>query len=163
MQERRRHGFNPWVGKVPWKRAWKPTAVFLPGESPWTEEPGGLQSLGWQRAGHERSDSTHWQSLQHSSFYQQFAQGDLGSFLSCFSKSSRSLPIIQFQGHLHMFSCLLQQAAPHSQFQKSVLVSMVTVTNYHKLGGFKQQKFIFHHFGGQNSKISMSGPKSKCC
>ena len=26
----------------PWRRAWKPTLVFLPGESPWTEEPGGL-------------------------------------------------------------------------------------------------------------------------
>ena len=26
-------GFNPWVGKIPWRRAWKPTAVFLPGES----------------------------------------------------------------------------------------------------------------------------------
>ena len=24
----------------PWKRAWLPTPVFLPGESPWTEEPG---------------------------------------------------------------------------------------------------------------------------
>ena len=23
-----------------------PTPVFLPGESPWTEEPGGLQSIG---------------------------------------------------------------------------------------------------------------------
>ena len=32
----RRHkepGFDPWVGKMPWKRAWQPTAVFLPGES----------------------------------------------------------------------------------------------------------------------------------
>ena len=28
-----RHGFNPWVGKIPWKRARQPTAVFLPGES----------------------------------------------------------------------------------------------------------------------------------
>ena len=26
----------------PWRRAWKPTPVFLPGESPGTEEPGGL-------------------------------------------------------------------------------------------------------------------------
>jgi len=26
-----------------------PTPVFLPGESPWTEEPGRLQSTGWQR------------------------------------------------------------------------------------------------------------------
>ena len=25
----------------PWRRAWQPTPVFLPGESPWTEEPGG--------------------------------------------------------------------------------------------------------------------------
>ena len=24
---------NPWVGKIPWRRAWKPTPVFLPGES----------------------------------------------------------------------------------------------------------------------------------
>ena len=27
--------------------------VFLPGEPPWTEEPGGLQSMGSQRVGHD--------------------------------------------------------------------------------------------------------------
>ena len=26
-------GFDPWVGKSPWRRAWQPTPVFLPGES----------------------------------------------------------------------------------------------------------------------------------
>ena len=26
-------GFNPWIGKIPWRRAWQPTPVFLPGES----------------------------------------------------------------------------------------------------------------------------------
>ena len=41
----RRLGFNPWVRKIPWRRKWKPTAVFLPekfhghrtlaGYSPW--------------------------------------------------------------------------------------------------------------------------------
>jgi len=25
--------FNPWVGKVPWRREWQPAPVFLPGES----------------------------------------------------------------------------------------------------------------------------------
>ena len=25
--------FNPWVGKIPWRRAWQPAVVFLPGES----------------------------------------------------------------------------------------------------------------------------------
>ena len=34
--------FDPWIGKIPWRRAWQPTPVFLPGESPWTEEPGGI-------------------------------------------------------------------------------------------------------------------------
>ena len=49
----RRLGFNPWVGKIPRRRARQPTPVFLPGESLWTEEPGGLQSMGSQRAGHD--------------------------------------------------------------------------------------------------------------
>ena len=26
-------GFDPWVGKIPWRRKWQPTPVFLPGES----------------------------------------------------------------------------------------------------------------------------------
>ena len=29
----RRYGFDPWVGKIPWKRKWQPTPVFLPGKS----------------------------------------------------------------------------------------------------------------------------------
>ena len=35
-------------GKILWGRKWQPTPVFLPGESPWTEETGGLQSMGSQ-------------------------------------------------------------------------------------------------------------------
>ena len=29
----RRCGFDPWLGKIPWKRKWQPTPVFLPGKS----------------------------------------------------------------------------------------------------------------------------------
>ena len=29
----RRYGFDPWVGKIPWRRKRQPTPVFLPGES----------------------------------------------------------------------------------------------------------------------------------
>ena len=29
----RRHGFNSWVAKIPWRRKWQPTPVFLPGKS----------------------------------------------------------------------------------------------------------------------------------
>ena len=33
-QQRRykRHGFDPWVGKIPWRRKWQLTPVFEPGE-----------------------------------------------------------------------------------------------------------------------------------
>ena len=48
----KRSGFNPWVRKVPWRREWQLTPVFLPGESPWTGEPGGLPFIWAQSGGH---------------------------------------------------------------------------------------------------------------
>ena len=56
MQDTKRRRFNPWVEKIPWRRAWQPTLVFLPGESPWIEESGKVQSIGWQRVVHDWSD-----------------------------------------------------------------------------------------------------------
>ena len=35
-----RTGFEPWVVKFPWRRAWQSIPVSLPRESLWTEEPG---------------------------------------------------------------------------------------------------------------------------
>ena len=29
----KKHAFDPWVRKIPWRRAWQPTPVFSPGES----------------------------------------------------------------------------------------------------------------------------------
>ena len=51
-RRRKRHGLDPWVGKIPWRRAWQPIPVFLPGESH-EEEPGRLQSMGLQGVGHD--------------------------------------------------------------------------------------------------------------
>ena len=39
----RRWRFDPWVIKILWRRAWRSTPVFLPGEFPWTEEPWGCK------------------------------------------------------------------------------------------------------------------------
>ena len=50
--------FDPWVGKIPWRREWLPTPVFLPGEVPWTEEPGGLQSMRLHRVRHDCAANT---------------------------------------------------------------------------------------------------------
>ena len=50
----RRHkrcGFDPWVGKIPWRRAWQPTLVFLPEES---------HGKTWQAIVHRVSKSRTW-------------------------------------------------------------------------------------------------------
>ena len=45
--------FDPWVGKIPWRRKWQPTPVFLPGKSH------GLRSLvGCSPWGCKESDTT---------------------------------------------------------------------------------------------------------
>ena len=45
-----------WVRPPGWKDLLEEgMAVFLPGESPWTEQPGRLQSTGSQRVGHNRA------------------------------------------------------------------------------------------------------------
>ena len=58
----RRHkrcAFDPWVGKIPWRRAWQPTPVFLPGESHGQRSLVGLQSIGSHRVRHDWSDLAH--------------------------------------------------------------------------------------------------------
>ena len=53
----KRHGFHPWVGKIPWRRAWELTPVFLPGESHAQRSLAGyIQSIGSQRDRHSWSD-----------------------------------------------------------------------------------------------------------
>ena len=49
----KRHEYDAMVRKIPWRRAWQPTPVLLPGESPWTEETGRPQSIASQRVGHD--------------------------------------------------------------------------------------------------------------
>ena len=44
-RRRKRRGFNPWAEKTPWRRAWQPTPICLPGESLCIEEPGGLHTV----------------------------------------------------------------------------------------------------------------------
>ena len=55
----RRHGFDPWVGKIPWRRAWQPTPVFLPGKS-----QGQMSLAGYSPWGRRESDMTERLSMQ---------------------------------------------------------------------------------------------------
>ena len=49
----KRRGFNPWVGKIPWRRKWQPTPVFLLGES-----HGQRSLVGYGPEGCKESDTT---------------------------------------------------------------------------------------------------------
>ena len=45
-RRRKRCGFEPWVGKIPWRRAWQPIPVLLPGELHRQRNPAGYSPLG---------------------------------------------------------------------------------------------------------------------
>ena len=51
-RRRERCGFDPWVGKIPWRRAGQPTPVFLPGESHGQRSLVGYNARGC-RVGHD--------------------------------------------------------------------------------------------------------------
>ena len=49
----RRPRFDPWVGKIPWRRKWQPTPVFLPGKF-----HGWRSMVGYSPWGGKESDTT---------------------------------------------------------------------------------------------------------
>ena len=48
-------GFNPWSRKSRWRK-WQPIFSILAWETPWTEEPGRPQSMGWQMSWTQLND-----------------------------------------------------------------------------------------------------------
>ena len=49
----KRCGFNPRVRKIPWRRKWQPTPVFLPGECHGERSLVGCSSWGYKRVRHD--------------------------------------------------------------------------------------------------------------
>ena len=49
----KRCGFDPWVGRIPWRRKMAPHSTTLAWRTPWTEEPVGLQPMGSQKVRHD--------------------------------------------------------------------------------------------------------------
>ena len=126
-----RPGFDPWVGKIPWRRAWQPTPVFLPGESPWTEEPGGLQSAGLQRVGHDWVTSLHFTSLHR-------CQQTHKATVIC---NSLHLLLWQTQWHNSAQSYCLTVTAVRNP--KSVLIGSNSSTNRAVLSGGSERRVWF--------------------
>ena len=54
VQETQEGRVQSWVGKIPWRRKWQPTPVFLPGKA----QQRSLQSMGLRRVGHDIATDT---------------------------------------------------------------------------------------------------------
>ena len=57
----RRWSFDPWVGKIPWRRKWQYSCLG----DPRTEETGGLQSMGSPRIGHYWASTCDMDTVTH--------------------------------------------------------------------------------------------------
>ena len=79
---RRRQGFDPWVGKIPWRRKWQPTPVFLPGES-----HGWRNLAGYSPWGRKEADTT--EATQHACTHKWRSLGFLETFHQQGSGSQR--------------------------------------------------------------------------
>ena len=56
----KRHGFNPWVEKIPWKRKQQPTSLFLPGKSHGQRSLVCYNSWGHKRVRHDLATKQQW-------------------------------------------------------------------------------------------------------
>ena len=52
MQETQEMWFDPWIGKIPWRRKWQPTPVFLSEKSRGQKSLAGCSPWG-RRVGHD--------------------------------------------------------------------------------------------------------------
>ena len=94
----KRGGFHPWVGKLPWRRAWEPTPVFLPGAFH------GQRSLaGYCPWGRKESDTTERLTQTrplNSSLRKQYTEIERKNILIPFLNNHNHL----FIGYLHLSS-----------------------------------------------------------
>ena len=71
--------FDPWVGRIPWRRAWPPTPIFLPGKSRGQRSLVGCNPWGCKE----------WDTTEHACASMQGA-GELGTVWACLGQTSGS-------------------------------------------------------------------------
>ena len=87
----KRSGFDPWVGKLPWRREWKPTPVFLLGESH------GQRSLASCSPWDHKEDTTEWLSTHiHSFISKEGINSDRISFMNYYLECETTKKMFRF-------------------------------------------------------------------
>ena len=84
-RKHRRHRFDSWGGKIPWRRKWKSTPVFLPGKF-----PGQRSLVGYYSSrGHKELGMTEWLISHASKVMLKILQARLQQYVN------RELPDVQ--------------------------------------------------------------------
>ena len=123
-----RYRFDPWVGKIPWRKVWQPTAVFL------TQESHGLRSLAGhsqkgQRVGHDwatKQTSVYPRPRLMASIVDIFLEKTVAvwpTFSLCCSASWPNLVLPCEARHAMVSSLLLGNVSNHSTLSMALLLA----------------------------------------
>ena len=104
----KRHKFHPWARKIPWRRKWQPTKIFLPGQS-----HGQRSLVGCSPWGGKELDTTevtlHTHMPSSKELYCQLCQGSMVKHRSLWARRNSSIP---FPYCLLVFGLNLQYPYP---------------------------------------------------
>ena len=95
----RRRGFDPWVGKIPWRRKWELSPVFLPEKSCGQKSLVGYSPQGLKESGmtaHTHTHTSHSYSLRSSGIGKPVVQPSLSFVQERFSLKNNPLQIFLF-------------------------------------------------------------------
>ena len=131
-----RPGFNTWIVKIPWRREWLPTSLFLSGES-----HGQRSLVGYSLWGCKESDTTEWLILSHS-FWEENPGGS-------------ELPFTGIAG----WGSRLNQWSHHLQGIQDLEKGKAWDTLRRRVGRWGVEIIVHKHWSGQT--CSVAGPKGE--
>ena len=121
--------FDPWIGKIRWKRAWQPTSSILPWRIPWVEEHGRLQSIRSQRVRYNWSNFAH----SHCIYYGPNIFSWMSKYLD-FDSITLSFPF----HHLFFSLFSTQENIPHCSLN-------ISITKGSGLSSYRQFHLVFYY------------------
>ena len=147
--------FNPWVGKIPWRRKWQPTPIFLPGECPGQRSLVGCSPWGCQEL--DTTEGT-WRACTHTHTHTHtWFPSSVGGKLSAHTHTHTHTISFQCWGEL--------SAHTHTRFPSSVggkLSSQGTERRAHALpglcclaGAFRDPNMLPPHTALNSGNLSM--------
>ena len=109
----RRPGFDPWIWKMPWRREWQPTSVFLPGEFHEQRSMASCSPRGLKRVGHGWINNTHYWSSLKAILYKNFMKKNPYQLFLV-------IPFVtKIHRHPHCCCCLVAKLCLTNLWQKS--------------------------------------------